>query len=164
MDTSKSPVKRTPPRAIAVPISPRKRAVPAFSSSQSSPALSATTRSNASNDDLNSKLDPSVAVQLGLGSAGYKIFVGGLHPNVSRHVLRDYFTQYGTVANAFIIPDRYFGFVTFQELRSVVAVLTAGRKHWICLGDIKNHVEIRIALPAVRSLPLLNVDACAFVA
>ncbi|KAH7647719.1 RNA recognition motif (RRM)-containing [Cryptosporidium bovis] len=57
-----------------------------------------------------------------------RIFVGGLHQQVTSSTLIDYFSKYGTVVDAIIMYDnvsgrsRGFGFVTFKDPETVKTV------------------------------------------
>lgn len=60
-----------------------------------------------------------------------KIFVGGLHQQVTSSTLMDYFLQYGMVSDAIVMYDnlsgrsRGFGFVTFKDPKVIETVRKA---------------------------------------
>jgi len=63
------------------------------------------------------------------GSAGSKIFVGGLDRSVDEGVVRSFFQQFGPVVEVLVMRDphnhqsRGFGFITFQRDDSAEQVL-----------------------------------------
>eukprot|EP00939_MAST-03C_sp_MAST-3C-sp1_P003653 g3653.t1 len=77
-----------------------------------------------------------------------KIFIGGLHNTVTENVLRAYFQQYGNIVDAVVMYDRVskrsrgFGFVTFENERSVVEAMRS-QNHEIN----GKHIEIKKAEP-----------------
>jgi len=66
-----------------------------------------------------------------------KLFIGGLKDDIGEAELRDYFSQFGTVANVEITKDRNtgqrrgFGFVTFDDYDPVDKVILMGQ-HEVC--------------------------------
>ncbi|KAL6888221.1 hypothetical protein ACP4OV_009247 [Aristida adscensionis] len=78
-----------------------------------------------------------------------KIFIGGLPPSLSEDELKDHFSAYGKVIEHQIMLDhstgrsRGFGFVTFESVDSVEAVISEGRMR--DLGG--KQVEIKKAEP-----------------
>lgn len=87
----------------------------------------------------------------------YKLFVGGLSPDVGRSELTLYFEQYGSVKEAIVMMDRLtgnsrgFGFVTFHEGDAFQFVLSL--EHMI----LNKRVDVRPAEARNRVLaPLEN--------
>lgn len=78
-----------------------------------------------------------------------KIFVGGLAPETMEGQFREYFEQFGKIADAQIMQDhlsgrsRGFGFVTFEEESSVEKVFSSGTMHEIS----GKKVEVKNATP-----------------
>lgn len=66
-----------------------------------------------------------------------KIFVGGLHQTTTTEVLTAYFSSYGNIIDAVVMMDkvtnktRGFGFVVFDNMASVEAVINDYTKHFI---------------------------------
>uniref|UniRef100_A0A0R3WLX4 RRM domain-containing protein n=1 Tax=Hydatigena taeniaeformis TaxID=6205 RepID=A0A0R3WLX4_HYDTA len=52
------------------------------------------------------------------------IFISGITPKITRKNLKEYFSRYGTVKNAFISPHKQFGSVTFESEASVRKALS----------------------------------------
>jgi len=78
------------------------------------------------------KLDARKAVPMNEVSAdksGVKVFVGGLVADVDKHMLKEFFSQYGAIEDAIVMMDsstgksRGFGFVTFADSSSVEELL-----------------------------------------
>jgi RNA recognition motif-containing protein len=85
-----------------------------------------------------------------------KIFVGGLHVDVTEDIFRDHFEKYGRVSEALIMTDRAtgrsrgFGFITFADHRVVDHVVQVA-------GEIRffgRQVEIRRAIPKGKAPPV----------
>ncbi|KAM0786151.1 hypothetical protein ACM66B_006959 [Microbotryomycetes sp. NB124-2] len=66
-----------------------------------------------------------------------KMFIGGLNWDTTDESLRSYFEQYGPVTHSMIMRDaetgrsRGFAFLTFEDAKSVDAVLSKGREHFL---------------------------------
>ncbi len=60
-----------------------------------------------------------------------KLFIGNLSWGVDSEALKEHFSQYGTVTDAFVMTDREtgrsrgFGFVTFENEEEAQAAITA---------------------------------------
>uniref|UniRef100_A0A7S1EPW2 RRM domain-containing protein n=1 Tax=Timspurckia oligopyrenoides TaxID=708627 RepID=A0A7S1EPW2_9RHOD len=93
------------------------------------------------------------------GGGPRKIFVGGIPISVEDAGLREYFERFGEVVQAQIMLDhrtnksRGFGFVTFADAQSVVAVVGAGRQSNMEHEILGRVVEVKIAEPRNRSPP-----------
>lgn len=91
-----------------------------------------------------------------------KIFIGGLPQDVTTEALREYFSVYGSVADAVVMVDRRtrrsrgFGFVRFangpQGAQAAQAVLMDFSDHW--LGG--KWVEVKPATPAALLQEMAN--------
>jgi len=79
-----------------------------------------------------------------------KIFVGGLAPSVGDQDFRDYFEQFGLIADAVVMFDRQtqrsrgFGFVTFEKEQSLDAVFEPSEQPHELKGKV---VEVKRAEP-----------------
>lgn len=79
----------------------------------------------------NKKIDPKRAVPKEEYERAEKVFVGGVHPDVSEKEFKDFFQKFGNVTEATIMLDRKtgrprgFGFVTFASWTGVQTVLDA---------------------------------------
>lgn len=64
-----------------------------------------------------------------------KLFIGRLGPEITVHVLRSYFSQFGEIVDAYIPRDSYtqkskgFGFLTYAHKDSIHAVMHPNMKH-----------------------------------
>ncbi|KAH8741839.1 RNA recognition motif (RRM)-containing protein [Cryptosporidium ryanae] len=82
-----------------------------------------------------------------------RIFVGGLHQQVTSSSLMDYFSQYGTVVDAIVMYDnvsgrsRGFGFVTFKD-PEIIKTIERTSPHTI-LGKT---VDCKKASPKERNM------------
>jgi len=91
-----------------------------------------------------------------------KIFIGGLPQDITTEALREYFSVYGSVADAVVMVDRRtrrsrgFGFVRFangpQGAQAAQAVLMDFSDHW--LGG--KWVEVKPATPAALLQEMAN--------
>lgn len=52
---------------------------------------------------------------MGYGGGSGKLFLGGLPQSLTTASIEDYFSQYGRVIDAIVMPGRGFGFVTFDS-------------------------------------------------
>lgn len=88
------------------------------------------------------------------GSAGSKIFVGGLDRSVDEGVVRSFFQQFGPVVEVLVMRDphnhqsRGFGFITFQRDDSAKQVLQ--NRYHDMLGK---RVEVKSAVPRGQAPP-----------
>eukprot|EP00808_Paulinella_micropora_P023258 g10070.t1 len=78
-----------------------------------------------------------------------KIFIGGVPPDMTSKHLEAYFAKYGNVTDAVVMTHRDtgrprgFGFVTYEQPRSVDKVMEDGREH-VIEGKM---VEIKRSIP-----------------
>ena len=78
-----------------------------------------------------------------------KVFVGGLPHNLGLEKFSEYFQNFGDIEDCVILKDkktnkpRGFGFITFQDIRSVNLVLKLREKHII----EKKWVDVKSAVP-----------------
>ena len=90
----------------------------------------------------------------GMGTAGSKIFVGGLDRSVDEGVVRNFFSQFGPVVEVLVMRDphnhqsRGFGFITFQREDSAGIVLQ--NRYHDMLGK---RVEVKSAVPRGQAPP-----------
>lgn len=68
-----------------------------------------------------------------------KLFLGGLPAETPAQVIIDYFSQFGTIVDAFSNNVRNFGFVTFETVEEAKALLEGGQEHVVAgrLLDVK---------------------------
>jgi len=58
-----------------------------------------------------------------------KLFLGGVNPNTSSDAVREHFSKFGPVADAVVMRDRGFGFVTFETREAADAALSEPQQH-----------------------------------
>ncbi|VDP01974.1 unnamed protein product [Soboliphyme baturini] len=91
-----------------------------------------------------------------------KLFIGGITPNTTDEVLKEYYSQYGEVKDVVVMKDpntkrsRGFGFVTFADADQLDAAMAA-RPHVV---DGKE-VEAKRAMPHKnKTKPLITKNTC----
>ncbi|KAI9010613.1 hypothetical protein DFJ74DRAFT_685055 [Hyaloraphidium curvatum] len=94
-----------------------------------------------------------------------KIFVGGVHPEVTEDEFQEYFGQFGKVVEALLMYDREtgrargFGFITFDNA-DVVDIVLEQQGHLFFRGkpvEVKRAVPRHKAPPPTASFPRRNV-------
>lgn len=81
--------------------------------------------------DINKALGKNTEVPVDIKSKGLrKLFVGGLQQSTTKEDLATYFSQFGTVSNAYLIYDpqsklsKNFGYVEFEDVHTAELVLS----------------------------------------
>lgn len=89
-----------------------------------------------------------------------KIFVGGIKETVTNVDLKDYFSQFGDIADAYVARNfytgesLYYGYITFCEPASLNKTLSV-TKHVVC----GKRVEIRRFEPVKMPTRIGKMDA-----
>ena len=87
-----------------------------------------------------------------------KVFVGGLPHNLAIDIFRDYFKKFGLIDDIVILQDkrthkpRGFGFVTYEDIKSVNIVLRMRQHHFIQ----DKWVDVKSAVPIEQMKQVLS--------
>ena len=87
-----------------------------------------------------------------------KMFVGGLHPNLTTKSLIAYFSQFGKIEKGIIMTDkktgksRGFGFIVFRKKETIDVVMSYSNCHFLC----GKWVECKRTKPKTQNIKMIN--------
>ena len=90
-----------------------------------------------------------------------KMFVGGLHPNLTTKSLIGYFSQFGKIEKGIIMTDkntgksRGFGFIVFKEKETIDKIISYSNCHFL----YGKWIECKRAQPKSQNCKMLNENS-----
>jgi RNA recognition motif-containing protein len=87
-----------------------------------------------------------------------KMFVGGLHPNLTINNLLSYFSQFGKIENGVIMTDkntgksRGFGFIIFKEKETIDKIISYSNCHFL----YGKWIECKRTKPKSQNIKMIN--------
>ena len=87
-----------------------------------------------------------------------KMFVGGLHPNLTTKSLIAYFSQFGKIEKGIIMTDkktgksRGFGFIVFKKKETIDIIMSYSNCHFLC----GKWIECKRTKPKTQNIKMIN--------
>ena len=87
-----------------------------------------------------------------------KMFVGGLHPNLTTQSLIAYFSQFGKIEKGIIMTDkktgksRGFGFIVFKKKETIDVIMSYSNCHFLC----GKWIECKRTKPKNQNIKMIN--------
>ena len=87
-----------------------------------------------------------------------KMFVGGLHPNLTTKSLIAYFSQFGKIEKGIIMTDkktgksRGFGFIVFKKKETIDIIMSYSNCHFLC----GKWIECKRTKPKAQNIKMIN--------
>ncbi len=87
-----------------------------------------------------------------------KMFVGGLHPNLTTKSLIGYFSQFGKIEKGIIMTDkktgksRGFGFIVFKKKETIDIIMSYSNCHFLC----GKWIECKRTKPKAQNIKMIN--------